>query len=158
MEQIMSQWIRSFVCATLVLFFTAPVFAQEHGTAADAQKHLADGLAHIKAVGSQKAFEDFTAQGGPWQNKDVYLFCYRFDGTCACQGANKALVGKNLLDMQTADGVFLVKDIIEIARTKGSGSLEYQWAHPQTKKIATKASFVARVPGEDVVIGAGIYK
>ena len=117
----------------------------------------------VKASGvgreySIEAFEDFTAQGGPWQNKDVYLFCYRFDGTCACQGANKALVGKNLLDMQTADGVFLVKDIIEIARTKGSGSLEYQWAHPQTKKIATKASFVARVPGEDVVIGAGIYK
>jgi cytochrome c len=133
------------------------VFAEERGTAAEAKKMVEDAIAHIKQVGHEKAFQEFSAPGGKWHNKDVYLFCYQMDGTNVCHGANQALIGKNLIELKTADGQLLIKNLITIAQTKGSGWIDYQWPHPQTKKTEPKRAFVMKIPGYDGLVGAGIY-
>jgi signal transduction histidine kinase len=79
------------------------------------------------------------------------------DGTNVCHGANAALIGKNLIDLKTADGQFLVKNLVDIAKTKGSGWIDYKWPHPQTKKTESKRAYVVKIPGYDGLIGAGCY-
>jgi cytochrome c len=145
------------ICITLAAI-TGAAYSQEHGTAAEAKQMVQNALAHIKDVGPEKAFVDFNAPTGKWHNKDIYLFCYKLDGTCNCNGNNNALVGKNLLDMKYPDGQLHIKKMVEIANSKGSGWDEYPWPHPVTKKIENKQAFVAKIPGFSGFIAAGIYK
>lgn len=151
---------QQYLSAVLIAFtfITASAFAQEQrGSNADAKQMVEQALQHIKDVGATKAFEDFSTPGGKWHNKDIYLFCYKMDGSNVCHGANKALIGKNLIDLKTADGQFLIKNLVDIARTKGSGWIDYQWPHPQTKKTEAKRAYVMRIPGYDGLVGAGCY-
>jgi cytochrome c len=150
--------LKSLLIVTVALFMCSGVFAaEERGTPNEAKKMVDDAVAHIKEVGPAKAFEDFSTPGGKWHNKDVYLFCYKMDGTNVCHGANKALIGKNLIELKTADGQLLIKNLVEIAQTKGSGWIDYQWPHPITKKTEAKRAYVIKIPGFDGLVGAGVY-
>src|SRR5579884_4149666 len=104
---------------------TVTAMAQERGTPAEAKQMVDDAIAYVKEVGPDKAFADFSTPGGKWHKKDIYLFCYKMDGTNVCHGANKALIGKNLIDLKTADGQPLIKNLVDIAATKGSGWITY---------------------------------
>jgi hypothetical protein len=145
------------VAAVLAFACSGAFAAEERGTPADAKKMVDEAIAHIKQVGPEKAFEDFSTPGGKWHNKDIYLFCYKTDGTNVCHGANKALIGKNLIELKTADGQLLIKNLITIAETKGSGWIDYQWPHPETKKTEAKKAYVVKIPGYDGLVGAGSY-
>ncbi len=141
-----------------VILIAATAFAAEpRGSSAEAKKMVEQAVEHVKEVGAAKAFDDFSTPGGKWHNKDIYLFCYKMDGTNVCHGANAALIGKNLIDLKTADGQFLIKNLVEIAKTKGSGWIDYKWPHPQTKKTESKRAYVMKLPGYDGLIGAGCY-
>ncbi len=155
----MKQTLRYFpIIAIAVILIAATSFAEEpRGSSAEAKKMVEQAIDHVKEVGAVKAFDDFSAPGGKWHNKDIYLFCYKMDGTNVCHGANKALIGKNLIDLKTADGQFLIKNLVDIAQTKGSGWIDYQWPHPQTKKTESKRAYVMKLPGYDGLVGAGCY-
>ena len=149
-------YLITITIAAILVVGTA--IAQEaRGTNNDAKQMVEQAIAHIKDVGTTQAFEDFSTPGGKWHNKDIYLFCYKMDGTNLCHGANKALIGKNLIDLKTADGQFLIKNLADIAKTKGSGWIDYQWPHPQTKKTEAKRAYVMKIPGFDGLVGAGCY-
>ena len=153
----MKQLFRLSIGLMFILAFTVAALGQKRGTETEAKKMVQDALAHIKDVGPEKAFQDFSTPGGRWHVKDIYLFCYKLDGTNVCHGANKALIGKNLIDMKTADGQLLIKNFVTLVTTKGSGWVDYQWPHPETKKTEAKRAYVARIPGYDGLIGAGAY-
>jgi len=144
----------ALVCAILL---SASVFAGDRGTAEEAKKMVDEAVAHIKEVGTSKAFADFNAQGNKWHNKDLYIFAYKFDGTNVVLGYTNALVGKNCIDLKSADGQFLIRNMIELAQTKGQGWIDYQWPHPITKKTEHKRAYVVKIPGYDGFIGSGIY-
>jgi cytochrome c len=146
------------LAATLGLMNVTPTYASERGSAEEVKTMIDDALKHIKANGAEKAFQDFSTPGGKWQNKDIYLFAYKFDGVNVAHGANKALIGKNLLELKTADGQTLIKNMIDVAKTKGNGWIEYKWPHPQTKAIEDKKAYVVKIPEYEGLIGAGIYK
>lgn len=146
------------IAVMLSLLSAFPVNAEERGTPDEAKKMVEEAIKHVAAVGQEKAFADFSSADAKWHNKDVYLFCYKFDGTNTCHGANKALIGKNLIDLKTADGQPLIRNLIDIAQNKGTGWIDYKWTHPVSKKIEDKSSWVARVPKTEQLIGAGIYK
>lgn len=153
----MKQLLRLCIVSIVTLAFAGTALGQQRGTAAEATKMVQDALVHIKDVGPDRAFQDFSTPGGRWHVKDIYLFCYKLDGTNVCHGANKALIGKSLMDMKTADGQYLIKNFVKLVTTKGSGWVDYQWPHPETKKTEAKRAFVTKIPGYDGLIGAGIY-
>jgi hypothetical protein len=153
----MKQMVRWLVAGFYVIAITLAAYGQERGTPADAKQMVEEALAHIKQVGTAQAFEDFSTPGGKWHKKDIYLFCYNWEGICTCQGANRPMVGKNLIEFKSADGQPLIKNFVDIAK-KGGGWIEYQWPHPQTNKMEAKRAYVARIPGYDGLVGAGAYK
>jgi cytochrome c len=145
--------------STALLTMVSPLASQERGNATDVKAMVQDALSYIKEVGTSKAFEDFNDPASArWHKKDIYVNCYKFDGTCACQGANKAIVGKQLLDLKFPDGQPHIRLMADLARTQGSGWTEYPWTHPQTKKIENKRTWVVKVPDYDGFIYAGYYK
>jgi len=54
------------------------------------------------------------------------------------------------------DGKLFVVDMAKLARTSGSGWVDYKWAHPVTNEIRTKTSYLERAG--DIFIACGIYK
>jgi hypothetical protein len=156
----MKQLLRTFLIVIPVLLAAIAALGQapERATPAEAKQMVDDAIAHIKEVGTAKAFDDFTAPGGRWHKKDLYVFCYKWDGTNACHGGNRALVGKNLYELKDANGQQFIKGMIDLVQAKGSGWLEYQWPDPLTKKTEPKRSWVIKIPGYEGLIGAGVYK
>jgi cytochrome c len=143
--------------AILLVASTTFAFAQERGTIDEAKALVEKGLAHIKAVGNDKAFADFTEKDGKWQSKDLYIFVVKTDGTTVAHGANKGLLGKSLIELKDPDGKLFIKEMITVGM-KGTGTVDYSFTDPQTKKMAPKTSYVARVPGFEGIIGVGAYK
>ncbi len=151
--------LKKIVLFTTLQFIAAfGTYAQERGTADQAKALVEKGLAHIKADGDDKAGEDFTAKDGKWQEKDLYIFVQKLDGTMVAHGGNKGLVGKNHFELKDASGKLFVKEMIEIAKTKGSGWADYMWTNPVSKKLEAKSTYIVRIPGYDGYIGVGIYK
>jgi len=46
--------------------------------------------------------------------------------------------------------------MVEVAKGKGKGWVEYKWPNPVNSAIESKASYVERV--DDMLVGSGIYK
>lgn len=147
-----------WIWLALCLGVSLSAAAQDRGTADQAKAMAEKAVAHIKAVGAEKAYEEFSARDGKWQDRDLYVFAIRFDGFFLAHGANKGLVGKNLIELKDPKGTFYIKEFIEVAKNRGSGWVDYMFADPQTKKTLPKSSYIIRVPGSDAFVGVGIYK
>ena len=53
----------------------------------------------------------------------------------------------DVLEAQDADGKFIVKEILEVGKTKGEGWGQYRWMNPARNKIGGKMTYVKSVPG-----------
>ncbi|MCX5827152.1 MAG: cache domain-containing protein [Deltaproteobacteria bacterium] len=141
----------------ICLLTTGFVYAAEKGTAKEAQDLVAKAIAYYKANGKDKAFAAINEPNGQFTNKkDLYVFVFDFKGFCLAHGANKALIGKNLMELKDTNGKQFMKKIIDGAKSKGKGWEDYTWTNPTTKKIDSKSSYY--VKEGDLVFVCGIYK
>ena len=151
--------IRLFRATALFLLgLASTAFAQERGSSAEANMMLEQAVAQVAAAGLGQAAVDFSAPGGKWHQKDLYVFAVKFDGTTLAHGGNKGLVGKNLIEVKDPDGKFFIKEMIEMVKAKGSGSVDYTFTDPKTKRMGQKTSYVVRIPNYDGLLGVGVYK
>lgn len=144
--------------ATLVFGLQATSLAQDTGTREEAKAMVDAAVEHVKKVGPEQAFKDFSDKSNKtWQKKDLYAFAYSMDGVNVAHGANEKLVGKNLIELKDPNGKPLIQEL-RAAAQKGSGWVEYDWPHPQTKKIESKVSFVRKLSNFDGFVGVGVYR
>jgi len=121
------------------------------------------GIAFIKKNGLEKAVLAFQDPKGGFIDGEFYIFLYDFDGTALVVGSNTSLIGKNLINLSSTDRngnkVYQVKELINIAKTKGEGWFEWAWQNPETKKFGPKRGFAKKVTvkGKDYMIGSGYY-
>lgn len=139
------------------LAFVAGASAQDHGTRDEAKAMAEAAIAHLKKVGNDKAFDDFTKDKANWVKKDLYVFLLDTDGAIKAHGANDKLVGKNLLNLKDQNGKEFVKEFVVVAN-KGEGWVDYDWAHPVSKKVEGKTTFVKRVAGTNLAVAVGVYR
>ncbi len=149
---------RALTCLGIFMAFNNGALAQERGTREEAKMMVDAAVEHVRKVGPEQAFRDFSDKNNKaWQNKDLYVMAYRNDGTCVGHGANERLIGKNLFELKDPTGKFLIKEMTSAA-AKGGGWVDYEWAHPQTKKIESKVTFVRRLVNFDGWVGVGVYR
>ena len=139
----------------LVVGFAA--LAADKGTAEEASAMVKKGVEFIKNNGKDKAFAEFNNPTGQFVKGDLYVMCYDMEGNNKCHGSNPKLIGKNLLEIKDATGVFIVKGFIETAKTKGKGWVDYKWPNAVTKAVENKSTYVEKVD-DNLLIGVGIYK
>ena len=132
-------------------------FAADKGTAEEASAMVKKGVEFIKNNGKEKAFAEFNNPNGQFVKGDLYVMCYDMEGNNKCHGSNPKLIGKNLLEIKDAGGVFIVKNFIETAKTKGKGWIDYKWPNSVTKAVENKSTYVEKVD-DNLLIGVGIYK
>jgi len=150
--------VRWAAAAALVLGFQGHALAQDNGTRDEAKVMVDAAVEHVKKVGPEQAFKDFTDKSNKtWQKKDLYVFAYNLDGVNVAHGANEKLIGKNLIDLKDPNGKPLIQELRATAQ-KGGGWVEYDWPHPQSKKIESKVSYVRKLANFDGFVGVGVYR
>ena len=125
-------------------------------TAEEAQALVERAVAHVKKVGEEQAFKDFTNKEGGFLEGELYVFCYSPDVTLVAIGGNLGMIGKNLRNLKDPDGKEASYELVQMGLEHGSGWVDYKWPNPVTKKIQTKSAYVIKV--NDKVCGTGYYK
>ena len=121
-----------------------------------AKAMVEEAVAFFNANGKQKTLTEISTPKGKWVKGDLYVFAYDLNGVVVAHPINPKLIGKNLLDVPDAAGKTFRKDIAEVARTKGTGWVDYKYKNPSTNKIEDKSTFLMKAG--DVIICCGTYK
>lgn len=80
---------------------------------------------YLRAASFVELKERINNPTGVFVRGNIHLEVYSFDGVCVANGDQLALIGQNLLDAKTGDGKFIVRDMIQIAKTKGEGWYDF---------------------------------
>lgn len=120
-----------------------------------AQDMMDKAVAELKQNGSA-AYAAFNDRKGKFVQGDLYVFAIGLnDGKYRAYGASPQRSGEDVSAMRDAAGKPLVEEMIALAKSKGSGQVEYVWRNPATNAVETKHSLIQRV--DDVLIGVGYY-
>jgi signal transduction histidine kinase len=130
--------------------------AAEYGTAQEAEALTQKAVQHIKTVGVEKAYADFTNKAPGWKDRDLYVVVYGLDGKVLAHGQNPRQVGKELINIVDADGKEFVKERVELTKSKGKFWHDYKFTDPVTKKALPKSTYCERL--NDTAVCVGIYK
>jgi cytochrome c len=121
---------------------------------------LVNSAAALVESKGKNAFPEFRKKDSKWYTGKTYVFIDDFNGIVLVNPPQPEIEGKNLIDTKDAKGKTLVREFINVAKTKGSGWVDYWWPKPGEDKPSRKLSYIkkAKMPnGEMVVVGAGVY-
>lgn len=110
----------------------------------------------VKQDGKEKAFAEFNKPGGRFVKGELYIVAVSLDGVVLAHGANAKMIGKDILEIRDTDGKQFVKEQTSLAKSKGSGWVDFRWPNPVTKAIEPKSVYIEKV--DDMLIAGGIYK
>lgn len=145
-----------WMCAVLLPLTLCPVAAHAQ-TTQDAMDVLSKAVAAYTELGD-KAFPAFADAKGPYRLGTLYVTLIAFDGLCLFDAVAPKSIGKNLADAEDVNGKKYMAEMIQIAKTTGSGNADYMAKNPVTGKIEVRTSFLRRIPGKDVLLMVGLYR
>ncbi len=156
--------VAAFVCAILLVVQSA---LAESATKDECVTKCKEAAQLITEKGLEAALQELNKKDGKFVWKDTYVFVLDFTGVHITHPLRPETVGKNVLEWKDSNGKFVVKEFIEVAKTKGEGWTEYMYPKPEElakpipfkEKIPSKKlSYVYRVPGKDLLVVAGVFE
>lgn len=149
----------SRIAATVLtaVCFALPAAAQERGTKDEAKTMVDAAYEHIKKVGPQKAYADFTTDKAAWTKKDLYVMVFDNKAVVLAHGGNEKLLGKDLSAVKDGNGKPVVPGLLDTA-AKGGGWYDYDWPDPISKKMMAKSTYARKQPNGEGFVGVGIYR
>jgi hypothetical protein len=143
--------------AAMVALSTA-AFAQQGGTAQEAQAMLNKAVAALKAD-REVALAQFNKGEGGFLDRDLYPFCFRFNDGKGVAGPRYVPAGLDARTLKDPDGKEYGKEL-HAAGQKPEGQItavNYKAPKPgTTAPVFAKESFLTKVG--DLVCGVGYYK
>ncbi|SEG57830.1 methyl-accepting chemotaxis protein [Bosea lathyri] len=85
-----------------------------------------------------------------------YYFIINYDGISVSH-ANKKIETTDMKPLKDADGKFFVREMVELAKTKGAGFVDYGWLKMGDKDPSLKISYVVGVPQWQWAVGSGLH-
>ncbi len=120
--------------------------------------NLVDGAVNlVKEKGLDYALKVLNSSNGPYRRGPLYAVVITFDGKLIAHPVNKELLSVDQFTLKDVNGKYFVKEMMEVAKTQGSGWVEYMWQRHGEKQPVKKRAYVKRVPGADILILAGYY-
>jgi len=112
--------------------------------------------AYVKYQGKQKALAEISTPKGMFDKGELYVFAYDLHGVMVAHPKNPALIGQNLYNAPDSEGKLFRKEIVEKAKSQGSGWVDYVYLNPETKREEHKTTYFQKV--DDVIVCCGVYK
>ncbi len=148
---------RAWVIALAVSFVFGLVFASAAVASQKEAKALVEkAAAFVKANGKDAAIKEINQAKGQFDKGELYVFAYDMSGKIVAHPKNPKLIGKDLLNVPDPDGKMFRKDIVEVAKSKGNGWVDYKYTNPESKKVEAKTTYVLKAG--DMILCCGTYK
>jgi cytochrome c len=135
--------------------FSSPAFAAEPSEK-DAIAMVEKGAAFMKGSSKDEMIKRINAKDADYVQGPLYLTMRDAKGVILANPVNPAMIGKDLVDVPDADGKLFRREIIELAKKKGKGWVDYKFKNPASGKVEAKTTYIYLVG--DVTLEAGIYK
>jgi|CXWL01.1.fsa_nt_gi methyl-accepting chemotaxis protein len=112
---------------------------------------------HLRRHGADRALADFSNPQGAFVQGDFYIVVLDTTGVVRANGANQSIIGQNDWERVDADGRKHTQELINTARERGLGWVDYRWPNPKKGgKIELKSTYCELV--DDLVVGCGVYR
>ena len=144
----------SAVVLAMLVFCTG--YAAWAGVDEDVKALAMKGADHVEKVGKDKGSADLMNPDGGFRKGHLFLTMSDYTGVLLANPAFPALVGHNHWDLKDPNGKYFIREAITIAKTKGSGWLEYTFTDPDTMKIGQRKAWIQAIKGMDAFIMAPV--
>ena len=86
-----------------------------------------------------------------------YLFSHSY-GLVGFAHPNPKLMGQDVSGIKDANGVFIIPELVRIARTQAEGTYSYDWPlRPDDSRTAVKVAYVKAFAPWDIFISTGVF-
>lgn len=86
-----------------------------------------------------------------------YFFIYDYRGTNLMHPFLPNFVGTNKSGLRDENGKYLIREMIEVSKTRGRGVVDYMWKKPGTTVPSLKVGYVVAEPDWQFFIGTGVH-
>ena len=150
---------RPAVCVALAAFLIiGAVCVAQAASQPEAVALVERAAAYWKTNGQERTVAEINNSKGQFVQNGLYLFAHQVNGLVLANGGTPKAVGMNYLEFPDTLGKLFVKECSEVAKTKGSGWVDFLWVNPATRKIQTRTLYVKRIDGTNIYIGCGVWK
>ncbi len=119
---------------------------------------LVNKAAELVNAKGKAALPEFRQPDSEWWKGNVYVFAYAPDGTVLLNPATPSREGKSYPGETDKKGKLFHDALVETARTKGSGWVDYWLPKPGATEPSQKWSYVKAVKADGIaLVGAGFY-
>lgn len=156
-----SRMLRALCICAVVSASFSPSFSQQSASAvaskdsqdtARTQEMLDRAVAYYKKNG-QQALAAFS-RAGEFLDGELYIYVLDSKGVMlASGGPSVTLVGRNVLDLKDPEGKPFIREIVDLAKTKGGGAVEYRWLNRAHGAVERKVAYFKQVDDAIVVVG-----
>ncbi len=150
---------RKFTATLLgLMFVVAPLgsaFAEGAPSKDEVVAQVKKAVAFYKSAGKDKALAEFNSKEGQFAKGEDYVDVHDVGGTCVAHPVTPSLVGLNRLEAADPAGKKFIKEIVDAAKTKSSGWINYQRKNPVDGKVENKLAYWEVYDG--LIFKAGTY-
>ena len=155
--------MRKFITITLLVLLGLCLAVTAFADSATKEEVIAkvkEAVTLITNKGQDAAFKEISNKEGKFVWKDTYVFVFDFEGTLLARPVHQEAIGKNWLNFEDKSNPPKkpTKEMADLAKDKGEGWVEYMYPKPGEEAPSKKISYVCRVPGQNIFVGAGIYE
>jgi len=122
----------------------------------DAKDLVKRAAAYVKYLGKEKALAEISKPRGMFDKGETYVFAYDLQGVIVAHPKNTALIGQNMIAVPDIEGKLFRKEIVEKAKSIGSGWVDYVYLNPETNKQEHKTTYFQKVG--NIILCCGAYK
>lgn len=155
----MKRWIKTGVFVILSLWIATVAGASDKATKEECVSKVKAAADLIKEQGLEAALAKINDRTSEFTWKDSYVFV--LDSETARVLAHPAvpkLVGKEQAGLKDSNGKMFFLEFLNVAKEKGEGWVDYVWPKPGESTPSPKTAYVYKVPGTNLVVGAGVYE
>jgi cytochrome c len=146
------------ILGVFFVLFYADLGICEQDQGAECKRMVDSAIALFKDKGNDYAIKVLNTSAGPYRKGELYVYAMSFDGLMMAHAANRDLLGKSQHDMRDAKGKLLFPPMKEVAESKeGAGWVDYWWLRHGEAEPTLKRTYIKRVPGQEILLGAGYY-
>jgi cytochrome c len=139
-----------------LFLFVGAAFVYAGGTQAEAKALAEKAVEFLKANGKERTLAEISKPKGQFDKGEMYVYAFDKQGTVLAHPKNPAVIGRNTYNVPDEGGKFFRKDIVELAKAKGSGWVDYSYLNPETKKVGSKTTYVLKAG--DIILCCGVYR
>ncbi len=155
--------MRKIITITLVVVLGLCLVALAFADSATKEEVIAkvkEAASMITKQGQDASFKEINNKKGKFVWKDTYVFVFDLEGTLAAHPFTPHNIGMNQVNWRDKSDPPRqpIKDMVDVAKGKGKGWVEYMWYKPGEEALSKKISYIYRVPGQNLLVGAGIYE